>query len=312
MKKFRKTGFHSTVRLAAGTFIFILAGISFDYARLSAANLPAEENKIIVFVSILPQAYFVERVGGERVEVHVLVGPGHSPATYEPVPKQMTALNKADLYFRIGVPFEGVWLDRIRSAGPKMKIVDTRTGIPLMAMKTGHHHGHDHDPHDHRGLKNPHIWLSLRLVKTQAATICDALASLDRAHEAYYRGRLQAFHRDLDRLDGEIIDRLKEIKTRKFMVFHPAWSYFAADYGLEEIPIEIEGKEPGPKDLARVIQKAKTLGIRIVFVQAQFSRGNADTVARAIDGEVVTVDPLARDYLDNMKRVTETFAREMQ
>jgi zinc transport system substrate-binding protein len=298
--------------LAAGMIFLLAFFFSTADHRVSGAASGGGGEKIIVFVSILPQAYFAERIGGERVDVHVMVGPGQSPATYEPLPKQMTALSEADLYFRIGVPFETVWMDRIRAAGEKIKIADTREGIPLMPMKAHHHNGHDHAGHDHGGLKNPHIWLSPRLVKIQAAAMCDALAARDPVNETFYRGRLQSFIEDLERLDVEIAGMLDRLGTRKFLVFHPAWSYFAADYGLEEIPIEVEGKEPGPKDLARLIEKAEALGIRAVFVQAQFGGRNAETVARAIGGEVVTLDPLAKDYLNNMRRTAETFARVMR
>jgi len=293
-------------------FIILTVSLFIQISGISAEAPDGKDEKIRVFVSILPQTYFVERIGGEQVETHVMVGPGQSPATYEPAPKQMAALSDADLYFRIGVPFEDPWMDRIRSVNPDMKIVDTRQGIELLPMSNGHHHGHGHASHDHGGLKNPHIWLSPRLVKIQASTIHDSLVSLDPVNEAFYCSRLQAFQRDLDRLDGEISRLMKDLKNRKFMVFHPAWGYFAADYGLEEIPIEIEGKEPNAKDLARLIQKAGDMKIKIVFVQEQFSRRDAKAVAKAIGGRVVAVDPLGGDYLVNMRSIAETFAEAMR
>ena len=279
--------------------------------------------KIKVFVSILPQAYFVGRVGGERVDVSVMVGPGQSPATYEPVPKQMTRLSEARLYFCIGVPFEKIWAGRISKANPRMKAVDTRHGIELMPMKAHHYrcedkrahhrHGEHEGDHDHsKGLKDPHIWLSLRLVKIQAQNICDALIAADPAHRAYYQNNLRAFHSDLDKVDAEITEILEGLKTRKFMAFHPAWGYFARDYGLEQIPIEVEGKEPSARALADLIRYAKQEGIKVVFVQAQFSTKNAETVTRAIGGRILRIDPLAGDYLKNMKKIAETFKKVIQ
>jgi zinc transport system substrate-binding protein len=270
------------------------------------------KKQIKVFVSILPQAYFVERVGGERVDVSVLVGPGHSPATYEPTPRQMAELGKASLYFRIGVPFEDVWMMRISSANPNMKVIDTRRGIVLRPMKAYHPDEVEQHHLDPKGTKDPHVWLSLRLVKIQAQNICNALALEDPAQRAYYEANLRAFHQDLDRLDAEIRETLENLKTRKFMAFHPAWGYFARDYGLEQIPIEVEGKEPSARALANLIKRAKQEGIKVVFVQAQFSTRNAETIARAIGGQIIQIDPLAMDYLENMRKIAETFREVIQ
>jgi zinc transport system substrate-binding protein len=146
------------------------------------------------------------------------------------------------------------------------------------------------------------------LVKIQAKTICEALTEEDPSHRAYYEANMKAFHRDLDQLDREIAHSLKDIKSRKFMVFHPAWGYFAHDYGLEQIPIEMEGKVPTAKSLHYVIEEAKEEEIKIIFVQKQFSKASAETVARAIGGRVVPMDPLARDYLSNIRQVADAFA----
>jgi zinc transport system substrate-binding protein len=224
--------------------------------RAGAQTSPSLDARVNVFVSILPQAYFLERVGGHRVKVSVMVGPGQSPHTYEPTPKQMANLGKARLYFRTGVEFENAWMDRITQINPRLKVIDARRGIEILPMAA--HRDHDDNSHVHHGneLKDPHIWLSLRLAKIQALTICDALAAEEPRHEPYFRKNLEAFRHDLDRLDGEINETLQAARIHKFMVLHPAWGYFARDYGLEQIPIEIEGKEPNAKDLARIIKEA--------------------------------------------------------
>lgn len=263
--------------------------------------------KIRVYVSILPQAYFVERVGGRRVDVSVMVGPGHSPATYEPMPKQMAGISQAKLYFRIGVPFESVWMERISKANPDMKVIDTQRGIVLMSMKTYDHVGH-RSARQSGGLEDPHIWLSLRLTKTVAQNICEGLVSEDPLHESYYRDNLKALCRDLDELDAAITEIVKDAEIRKFMVLHPALGYFARDYGLEQIAIETEGKGPTAKGLATVIDEARKEGIKVIFVQKQFSEKGAVTVANAIGGKVIQIDPLARDYLDNMRKMAQAFA----
>jgi zinc transport system substrate-binding protein len=290
----------------------VLAIAFLNSAQVCAEPSSANKEKIKVFVSILPQAYFVERVGGEQVDVSVLVGPGYSPATYEPTPRQMAELGKAKVYFRIGVPFEDIWITRISGANPHMKVIDTRSDVELRPVNAYHfNETRQHHPYS-KGMKDPHVWLSLRLVKVQAQNICRALISEDPAQRAYYQDNLKAFHHDLDRLDAEIKETLENFKMRKFMAFHPAWGYFAGDYGLEQIPIEVEGKEPSARALAGLIKRAKQEGIKVVFVQAQFSTRNAETVAQAIGGRIVQIDPLAKDYLKNMRKIAETFRKVIQ
>jgi len=297
------------VALFFPVFLGFALSISPDVYSKSERN-PSDRTK--VFVSILPQVSFAERVGGERVDVSVMVGPGQSPATYEPRPRQMAELNKARLYFRIGVPFENVWMERISQANPNIKVIDTRHGIELLSMKVYHRHDDEAHHHPGRGMKDPHIWLSLRLVKIQAQNMCDALIAEDPAHRSYYENNLKAFQGDLNTLDAKVLQILKDIKTRKFMVFHPALGYFARDYALEEIPIEGQGKEPSAKMLAGLIEQAKAEGVKVVFVQKQFSQTSAEIVAHAIGGTVINIDPLAKDYLENMSRIAAALAKAMQ
>jgi zinc transport system substrate-binding protein len=224
----------------------------------------------------------------------------------------MAALGKARLYFRAGVEFENAWMDRITHINPRIKVIDTRRGIELLPMAA--HHDHDESDHVHHGngLRDPHIWLSLRLVKIQAETICEALEAEVPSDGLYFRKNLEAFHHDLDSLDREISETLQAARIRKFMVFHPAWGYLARDYGLEQIPIEIEGKEPNAKDLVRIIKEADEEGIKVLLVQKQFSRKSADAVAQAIGGTVIRIDGLPRDYLNDMRVIVETLKTALQ
>jgi zinc transport system substrate-binding protein len=269
-----------------------------------------------VFVSILPQKQFVERIGGDAVKVEVMVRPGESPATYDPTPQQRVALAGAAAYFRIGVPFENLWIPKIQSTQPQVRIVDTREGIELQPMgKAGPagDHNHDHDaPPGSGGALDPHIWTSPPLVKQQAATIRDALIALRPAERARFEEGYAAYAAELDALDAELRQMLAGKTERRFMVFHPAWGYLAHRYGLEQIPIEAEGKDPGPKALATLIEHAKADGVRVIFVQKQFGRDAADAVAQAIGGEVVEIDPLAEDFLANTRAVAQTLARALK
>jgi zinc transport system substrate-binding protein len=261
-------------------------------------------DKISVVVSVLPEKFIVERVGGSHVEVSVMVGPGQSPATYEPTPRQMAALAVARVYFRIGVPFEIVWMNRIRAANRNMLIVDVAEGIrrrPVEQSVNGNRS--DAEP-----FPDPHVWTSPPLAKRISARIRDTLIRLDPAHKDKYERNYAKLAAELDALDTELRARLSSLKQRAFMTFHPAWGYFADTYGLRQIPIESEGKEPGPRTLLHVIEEAKRLGIKVIFVEPQFSRSSAEMVAREIGGRVVAIDPLAEDYIENMRKVAAAFA----
>jgi len=269
-----------------------------------------------VFVSVLPQTTFVEKVGGEHVAVYAMVGPGDSPTTYHPTPRQLSNLAKAALYVRIGVPFEESWMPRIRSANPNMRVVDARDGIRLRPM-VEHEHGegeHPHgedpaEPHLEASEQDPHLWTSPLLVKQMARNIRDALAELDPAHALAYQRNYTAFAAELDALDQDIRSLLADLPNRRFMVFHPAWGYFADAYGLTQVAIEHEGKKPGARTLNRLVEQAKREGIKVIFVQPQFDRKSALQVARAIGGEVVAIDPLALDYAANLRKVAGAIAQ---
>ena len=229
----------------------------------------ADDAPMRIFVSILPEKYFVQRIGGERVAVSVMVGPGRSPATYEPTPRQLADLSQARLYFRIGVAFEDIWMNRIRAANPQMKIIEMERGITLRDIDPAG--GGAAHTAEGRG-KDPHVWIDPRLVRIMAAHIRDALIESDPGHGAEYERRYQVFASDLDRLDQWIRELFQGLSSRSFMVFHPSWGYFADAYGLKQIPIESAGKEPGPRTLARVIDEGRRAHVKVIFVQQQFSR----------------------------------------
>ncbi len=269
--------------------------------------------KLSVFVSVLPQKYFVERVGGDRVEVSVMVGAGESPATYEPGPRQMAALSRAQLYYRIGVPFEDLWMERIMEANPEMSLLDARGGIELRQTEPAGGGDAGEGPVAHgNGRPDPHIWLDPALVKVMVARLRDRLLELDPENEAEYVTNYQEFAFGLERLDRYIQQRLAPIENRTFMVFHPSWGYFAGHYQLRQIPVESEGKEPGARTLARLLDQARGQGVRVIFVQPQFSQAQVQTLARAIGARVEVIDPLAEDYPANLRRVADLIAESNQ
>jgi len=269
----------------------------------STATAHASSARIPVFVSIVPQAYFVERVGGDLVDVEVLVGPGQSPHTYEPTPRQVARIARARVYFTIGVPLEKGLVPKLARSFPGLSIVDTTSGIRFIPMDRRHEHprtqaggqGHDHGGYD------PHVWLDPGRVKIQASNICDALVRVDPAHAGVYRANLSAFLDDLDALDRELKEVFAPMKGSKVYVFHPAFGYLAQAYGFEQVAVEEEGKDPGARKVARLIAEAKAQGVRVIFVQPQFSAKKAQAIAERIGGAVVAIDPLPRDYLAQMR-----------
>ena len=267
-----------------------------------------------VTVSILPQEYFVKKIGGDLVDVNVMVEPGSEPATYEPKPQQLKALNDAEAYISIGVPFENAWMDKIVGVNSNMLIIDSAQGIEKMEMVEHHHHGEE-EVHDHEQIEetlDPHIWLSPQLVKLQAENIYQGLVQIDPDNEAEYKTNLAEFLEEIDRLDQQIRQNLAGIENRKFIVFHPAWGYFADNYNLTQIPIEVEGQEPSASELATLIKEAKEENIKVIFAQYQFNSQDAQTIAQEIEGEVVFIDPLAANWSDNLLQVSETFARVLE
>ena len=266
----------------------------------------ASARPLRVFVSILPQKYFVEKIGGDLIDVAVMVEPGASPHTYEPKPQQMIALAKTNIYFAIGVPFEASWLEKIAATNPNMLIVHTEAGIKKIPMKAQHQQPELEE--DHHSIKDPHVWLSPPLVMILAGNMLQAFVKVDPDHLSVYEKNHDNFIRELVVLDAEIRGAFKgKGKDVEFMVFHPAWGYFAQAYGLQQVPIELEGKQPKAAELQSLIQYAKERGIKVIFAQPQFSWQAAQAIARSLQGQIVFVDPLAADWDRNLRQVASKF-----
>jgi zinc transport system substrate-binding protein len=281
-----------------------------------AATLPADNgaiNPINITVSILPQKYLVERIGGSHVKVNAMVVEGASPHTYEPKPEQMRELANSAAYFTIGVEYEHTWLDRIQDANPDMQIVDMSEGIERIPMVEHHHEGEEQEGEEHEesGL-DPHVWTSPRLVKLMSNNILAALVKLDPDHQIDFEQNSQALNADIDQLDESIKSTLEGSTDRSFIVFHPAWGYFAQDYNLRQIPIEVEGQEPSPQELVNIINEAKAEHSKVVFAQPGISTKTADTIAQEINGEVVLINPLEENWLENLQKVAEAFASALK
>lgn len=264
--------------------------------------------RIKVVVSIIPQKILVQRIAGDLAEVQLMVQPGQSPATYEPTPRQMANLAQAQLYYRIGVPFEHIWMRRIQDAYPDLPILDARDGIELREIEGGDA-GHEHEGHSHaEGEHDPHIWLSPPLIKTMALRLRDRLIQMDPSHRDAYMKNHAELDSSLDRIDADIRLALANLSSKRFMVYHPSWGYFADTYGLQQVPIESAGREPGAKDLAQLLEEAEREHIGAIFVQKQFSQAQARSVAKSIGARVVVIDPLSEAYPENLRAVAKAMA----
>jgi zinc transport system substrate-binding protein len=273
--------------------------------------------KTVVAVSILPQAGFIEAIGGDKIDVVVMVPPGASPHTYEVTPDQMTQLSKAKMYAKVGSPveFELVWMDKLIAQNEAMLVVDCSQGVQLMEMAEGEHE-HENEveaesEHEHEGL-DPHIWLSVKNAKIMVKNICDGLVQIDPANKTYYENNGVDYMDKLTELDSELADDLSGVTNRNFIVFHPAFGYFARDYDLTQIAVEQGGKEPEADYIVRLIEEAKERDIKVVFVSPQYSTKSAETIAKEIGGQVVVINPLARDFIENMRAIETAMKQAMQ
>jgi zinc transport system substrate-binding protein len=257
----------------------------------------------------------VEKIAGDTVDVLVIVSPNANHETYEPKPSQMKFLAKSDIYFAVGLPFERVWLDRFTAASPKMNIIDTGAGIEKIELLEHHHdehaEHHDHDAehnhdadHDEDEL-DPHIWLDPVLIKTQSKTIADALSSKYPQNAAIYMKNYENFAKELDELDTNLSKKLSVLKNRSFFVFHPSWGYFAKRYDLEQIFVEVEGKEPKAAELIEIVKKAKAENIKALLVEPQVSEKNAKIIADEIGAKLIKVDPMKKDLSRNLDELAD-------
>jgi zinc transport system substrate-binding protein len=288
-----------TKKLVIGIFLF-LATIS--YAQVNTV------------VSILPQQTFVKAIGGDKVNISLMVRPGNSPHTYEPKPSQMKDISKADIYFTIGVEFEKSWIPKFANQNKRMKIVSLSDGIQKLAIeKHSHHDEHGEDEHHEKENESldPHIWTSTTNVKAIAKNILNALVKLDNENANYYKENYKKFISHIEQTDKNIKEILSDIpKNSKFMVFHPAWGYFAQQYGLTQLAIEAGGKNPKPKHIAYLIEEAKEENVKAIFTAPEFSDNIAKQIANEVGVNVIKVSPLNPKWSQNLENLARAIANK--
>jgi len=283
-----------------------LRGLTLTFLALAACRpTPGAPggHRLRVAVSVPPQAYFVERIGGDRVEVEVMIPPGFSHVDYPLTPRQLAALAATDIYIKVGHPsfdYERHYIDPYLERTPRLRVVDMSRGMRFLRGEGGEEGAGEHH---HHGDGDPHVWVAPETVAVAAGNIASALEAADPAGAPLYRVNLRSFLEEIGRLDKEIRADLAASPSRKFIVYHPGWGYFARQYGLEQIAIEAEGKEPSAARMIRLIDRARRERVHLVFIDGAFPRKSAQVIAEEIGGRVVTADPQQKDWPDNLRRV---------
>lgn len=278
-------------------FLFGCSKQGLETAKEEQENV--SENKPIIAVTIVPEKTFVEAVCGDLAEVVTLVPPGNSPENYEPTPMEIEKFSKASLYFSIGVPTE------------EANILPNAGDVKIIALQDKVASAYE-DRKFESGERDPHIWLSPKRVKIMVEVIADEMVKIDAANKETYEKNAEAYIKQLDDLDKEINEALVGVKSKKFIVYHPAFGYIADDYGLEMYALEEEGKEATAVHLQEVIDLAKKENIKAIFYQEEIDSSQSKAFAEEIGGKTMQLAPLSADYIENLKEMAKTMAEVMQ
>ena len=281
-------------------FLFII-GVVFGICSCQSERKHTTKQ---VAVTILPLQYFAERIAGDKYKVICMVPSGSSPESYDPVPSQLIDLSKSEAYFRLGyIGFEMAWMNKLTETNPAMKVFDTSSGMSLIQSEhdcSHHEHGHGHA---HEGGIDPHTWCSPKSAKIIAENIGNAFIQLDAQHESFYRDNLNALLSDIHQTDSLLQAIFEKSATKSFLIYHPTLTYLARDYGLTQIAIEQEGKEPSPAQLRTLIDRAKAEDIRLIFIQQEFDVRNAQLIAKETGCRLIRINPLSYDWLTETKNI---------
>lgn len=251
-------------------------------------------------VSIEPQKYFLEALVGDKYTVNTVIPSGSNPETYDPSPSQMVRIGKSKMYFKIGnLGFENTWLQNISSNNPEMKIVDCSVGLEQL----------EHNHHDHAG-NDPHIWSSPKTALVIIKNMYNSLIDNDKQDKDYYLGNYRNIESKINKTDSIIKSYLASAPSKTFIIYHPALSYFADEYGLEQLTIEVDGKSPTPQQLSKVIQKAKDENVKVVFIQEEFDQKNTEVVAKEIGAEIISINPLSYNWDEEIIKIAKGIAQK--
>ncbi|MDZ4171847.1 MAG: zinc ABC transporter substrate-binding protein [Methanobacteriaceae archaeon] len=301
------------ILIISGCLIFLSAK---DYSGLlnlsNDSEISNSSQKILVVASVLPQKEFVDAVGGDKVQTVIMVPPGADPHTYEPKASQLQQITNAGMYVQVGsgIEFEISWMDKIKSFNQNMYIMNGSKGINLIKSSEDEHSTEDNSHHDEghgHSESDPHVWVSPLNAMIMVENIYQGLVKIDPKNKEYYLINKENYLKKLRQLDKNITSELSDKKGTKILVYHPSWGYFCQEYGLTQIAIEKEGKDPTPKGMAILINQAKKDNIKVIFISPQYNTRSAEVIASEIGGKVVSIDELAPDYLNNMNHVVQSF-----
>jgi len=273
-------------------------------------------DKPIVTVSLLAQQYWVERLASDFVEVNTMLVAGSEHSTYEPTPEQMRKTSKSDIYFRIGhIDFEYAWIPKFTNSNPNMKVIDLSEKLDLTLADTieyEHSHESEHHGHKHASRIDPHIWLNPPMVKEMVMVMADELCKLVPVSADSIRKNEELFLKEIDSLDNYIINKLSGFQNRKFLLFHPALTWYAHQYNLQQIVIEVDGKEPSPSKMKDIIEEVKKENIKVILIQNEFPFERVSVIAKETDAEIAQIKPLDYDWLNIMYEITDVIENALR
>ncbi len=287
-------------------FAFIIAG---TLATFNACQSPRQSaHDAVVSVSITPIQFFVDRLTDQALDVNIMVPQGASHATYAPTTSQFRKLSDSGLYFRIGyLGYEQAWISRLSELSPGMKVIDLSDGLELIRGEEI-----DHGDHVHEGGIDPHIWMSpavmLKLLPVMRDAIIQVFPELAETVEQNYEplyAEIKAIHQAMEMVTSTL-------SQRTFMIFHPALTYLARDYRLEQVSIERGGKDPTPAQLARIIRQAREHQVPLIFIQEEFDVRSAQLVSDESGTTLVQINPMAYDWTEEMQQLMGVFREYMQ
>ena len=276
----------------------------------SKSSSEKEQEKPVLTVAIEPLRYFTEAIAGPYFTVRTLVPSGASPETYDPTPRQLVELAGSAAFLRTGyIGFEQVWTERLQAAAPQVPFVNLSEGIRLIReeQEACEHADEPHTHHHHHaGGVEPHTWTTPENASIISRHILQTLCRLDTLHQAYYQAKHDSLQAHIQLIDSLITKKLEGASThRSFLIYHPSLSYFARQYGLQQIPIENQGKEPSPETLSRLVALCRTQQVGVIFIQPEFDVRHAEVLAQQTGTRLVRIHPLAYQWDEEMLHVAE-------
>ena len=286
-------------------WIYLLLAI----VGLSACQGKKEGGTRTISVTIEPQRYFAEKIAGDLFQINCVTPAGQSPETYDPTPQQMVQISQSQAYFRIGeIGFEQAWMKNLQSQNPDMVVFDLSEGMELIKNEEEVHEEGEAHHHHHHGSAGPHIWTSLPRGRVIAQHTCQAFIRLGPENQEAYQAGYQRLIEEIDSTEAEMKQLLQPLAGAAFIIYHPALTYFAREFGLKQLCIELDGKEPSPAQLKQLLETATQSGAKVVFVQQEFDQKNAELIAKETGCRLVTINPLSYNWHDEMIRLATILA----